>query len=330
MKNIKILLYKEEQNSKLIYYIYSTETKQVKMYTQSEIDNMIINGEYIRCLDDSNRKNGTLAVVYKSDPKRYIVVNHKGVHLFRTLRELNYNKNIYFNVNITKEEIRSLDGDIIKADAYTKNLTYVNMYKLNSKTEFTIHKDTNTVDLDKCCIDELEYFRSPNFVTTLKSYSFENKSINTLIIGDPLKKIEKFAFQNLYIGILIIDKHTVDIESLAFKDCKIKTLRIQTNMDEIQSDIFKEANIEILDLTYAKVKSIENKLIQSLNGLCTIILPIAMKRINIDILPPNINSIVTTCKKLDIQCKDKDKLEKLKEKLNSIPSRVKELIINGI
>lgn len=330
MKNIKILLYKEEQNSELIYHIYSTETKQIKIYTQSEIDNMIINGEHIRCLDDNNRKSGTLAVVYKADPERYIVVNHKGVHLFRTLKELNYNKNIYFNVNITKEEIKSLDGGIIKADAYTKNLTYVDMYKLSSKIEFTIHKNINTVDLDKCYIDELEYFRSPNFVTTLKSYSFENKSINTLIIGDPLKKIEKFAFQNSYIGILIIDKHTVDIKSLAFKDCKIKTLRIHTNIDEIQSDIFKEANIEILDLTYAKVKVLKNKLIQSLNGLCTIILPVAMKSIDIDTLPPNINSIVTTCKKLDIQCKDKDKLEKLKGKLNSIPGRVKELVINSI
>lgn len=328
MKNIKILLYKEEQNNKLMYYIYSTETKQIRLYTQSEVNNIIANGERIRYLEDSKRNVGKAAVVYKSDPERYIVVTFKGVHLFRTLKELNYNKDLYFNVKITDDEVRSLDEEIIKADAYTKSVTYVDMYKMYSNAEFIIHKDSGEVDLVGYNADSLEHFRTPNFVNTIKSYSFMQKNISTLVIGKPLKTIETEAFKDSNIGSLIIDDCSVGIKPSAFRGCNIGTLRLNSNINKLTSKIFEEANIGILDLTYVKIKNFSYDLIQSIKSIVTIRLPLTMKDLDIDTLPSNVHNVVTTYRKLNIQCKDSNKLEIIKEKINSIPSNKKEIVID--
>lgn len=277
---------------------------------------MLNNKISINCLN--NRKTGTSAIVYKSDPERYIIVTSKGKHLFRTLRELNNHRELYFNAIITGTDIQLLDGSILRANTYTKNLAYTNMYELNSKFKFHVDKSKGITSLIGYSAAILEQFRAPNFLRVIGSYSLAYKNIGTISIDKPLLDIESNSFKDSSIDLLEIRSSSVCIEQSAFKGCKINTLKLYTDTDSIPSKTFQEANIENLDLTRSRVKSLNYKFIHNLIGLNTIRLHPAIKDLDIDALPISINKIITTNRELKIQCKDKDKLKRLRDKLYSI------------
>lgn len=322
-KDFKILMEIEETESGNQYCVYNTKTKSIIKLNEQNFEK---DRKHIVCSDSTKRKNGNRAILYSVQPNRYITVDTKGYHHFRTIKEVKYEEELYFNAIVRDNELIMLDGTLYKATNGWVSFTYIEMFRQklysrigHNKVKFYVDDTSGEATLKEFIAKDNSDFIVPNFVTSIDSYCFCELQIGTLNLGRDTKWIYRYAVNKCKIQTLCIKNRKTKILSKAFNKCTIDNLEITVGTE----DIFNECMIGTLDLSMIGAPRFNEDIFKGILKVDTIILPNRLKLLNVDNLPKDTSNIKIGSKAIELKGSNKNLIDKIKEELASGNKKIK-------